>query len=1087
MRKSWVLIPALFITIFLVLGGFNSNLYAGVTGKISGVVKDAGTGEPLAGANIVIVGTTMGASTDISGRYFVINVPVGIYSVKVTMMGYTLITKTDVRVSVDVTTELNFNLSATVIEGEAVTVVAERPLIEKTLTQSKTTVGVHELDNALPVANLNEIIETAASNFKGYIRGGRKYETKTLVDGVDVSDTYFSGGTGAFGGVDVGHTYQGFRRSEMNETAMGDVASGAVQELNVFAGTFTAEYPTASAGIINIVTKTGGKSYHGKVFARGTPLDKWEHFGSNVYWMKDTQGSNVGYFDEKKLWESKGTTLGNRTAKLYTWNEGLARDQYYYDPTDSVGLGRSYQMEGNLSGPIPFLGEKGGFFLSAKYDNMRTSALPFDTDKRITGSLKLNYDLDPAMRVSLYGQLVDGGKLFNFVNWKFNPKWAYYMEGAPRYKDLAYMGYAKWTHTLSAQTFYEVQVSHNSKTTWIGYPDDNGDGYSGIDEKGDFIQFKDIPEYIKYLGGVTKTDTIKDANKNVLGTETYIDVKSLNGYMSDWYSQAGNKDVVLGADDPLRSFFYHTIDPGSGVNEAKPNFWKVDGWYRTHYPAPLYSETGRDVTTFKADFTSQINFNHQVKSGAQFRYHNVNVDQKQSELGGAGRKYPYSVMHVDISQFHPKEFAVYLQDRIEYSGMIVNIGGRIDAYDPDTRKFKNDFHPWDYIYSLSKNLQELAPSRGDKVGWKWFFSPRIGVSHPITQGMAMHYSFGKFVQYPNFASLYQDYNFTNYSASPAMETKWVDQEPMRATSYEMGLQYSPLSDIVLDGTVYYRDVENYSSINFYLTPYAGQGLYLYTSWGHADSRGIEISVEKRPSKWWAGRVNYAYSYIKAAARVGGAEESQRTSFSSKIDSVNFAELPFDRGNAINYREDNVTVRSSGIANANPLAGGFDRTHRFSGTFMFFLPYGVELSWVAEAASGFKYYPTENVDNDPYFKVSPKLRAGPWNYNINGRLTLSPVMLLEQVGALSKGALGGINVRFFAEVRNITNHENILAYNNTPFLEATDQKIFEIGRDFKPKSGDEEDPEGYRKIPHDTMGRLLYGPARQIWAGLEFSF
>lgn len=1096
MCKLWGRIPALIITIFLLMGGLGSVLNAGVTGKISGVVKDAGTGEALAGANVVIVGTTMGASTDLSGRYFILNVPVGVYAVKVTMMGYTSVTKTDVKVSVDLTSEVNFSLATTVIEGEAVTVVAERPLVEKTLTQSKTTIDVHELNHNLPVANINDIIQTAASTYKGYVRGGRKYETKTLIDGVDVSDTYFSGGTGAFGGGDVGHTYQGFRRSELDQTTMSDVPSGAIQELNVYAGTFTAEYPTASAGIINIVTKTGGKDYHGKIFARMTPLNTWEHFGDNVYWMRNDQTAlnpatgkldtlNIGYFTEKAKWLKAGTTYGKRAAELYTWNEDLARDQYYYDPKDSVGLGRSYDIEGNLSGPIPFLGDKAGFFLSAHFLNTRTSALPFDIDKRFISSLKLHYDLDPAMRLSLYGQLEDGGKLFNFVNWKFNPKWAYFMEGAPRYKDLSYVGYAKWTHTLSAKTFYEVQISHNAKNDWIGYPDDNKDGYCDINEKGDFIQFKDLDEYLRYVGGVTKTDTIRDAQGNILSIETYADLKSLTGYMGNWYAE--NKDVVLPARDPNRAFFYQTVDPASGVNEAKPNFWKVDGWYRTHYPPPLYSKTLRNVTTFKADFTSQLNFNHQLKSGLQFRYHNVDVDHKQSELGGNGRQYPYALMHVDIHKFNPKEFAFYLQDRIEYSGLIVNVGARIDGYDTDTRNFVNDFHPWSVVYYPSKTLKELEPVRGDKVGWKWYFSPRIGISHPVSNTMAMHYSFGKFIQYPNFASLYQDYNFTDYAASPSIYTKWVDQEPMRATSYEMGLQYSPFSDIVLDGTVYYRDVENYASALITLTPYAGQGLYIETSWGHADSRGIEVSVEKRPSKWWAGRVTYAYSYIKVASRMAGTEESQRLSFSSKVDSAKFAGLPLDRLNSLNYREENVTVRGSGTSNRNALAGGYDRTHRFAGTLMLYLPYGVELSAVSELTSGFKYWPTENIDNDPFFNVSPKLREGPWNFWVNTRLTLNPLNLLQDAGALSKNSLGGMNVRLFAEIRNLTNHKNILAYNNTPFMEATDQRIFEIGRDFKANTGDEEDPQGYRKIPHDTLGRLLYGPARQIWAGLEFSF
>ncbi len=140
---------------------------------------------------------------------------------------------------------MDVKLKSTVIEGESITVEALRPLVEKTLTQSKMTVDASELDNALPVADIHEIVETAASTFQGYVRGGRKYETKTIIDGVDVSDTYFSGGTGAFGSDDVGHVYQAFRRSEIDESTVGDVPTSSIQEMNVYAGTFTAEYPTA--------------------------------------------------------------------------------------------------------------------------------------------------------------------------------------------------------------------------------------------------------------------------------------------------------------------------------------------------------------------------------------------------------------------------------------------------------------------------------------------------------------------------------------------------------------------------------------------------------------------------------------------------------------------------------------------------------------------------------------------------------------------------------------------------------------------------------------------------------------------------
>ena len=64
------------------------SVMAGTTGKIAGTVRDAQTGEPLIGANVVLKGTGMGAATDMDGYFYIINVPIGEYTVEVSMIGY---------------------------------------------------------------------------------------------------------------------------------------------------------------------------------------------------------------------------------------------------------------------------------------------------------------------------------------------------------------------------------------------------------------------------------------------------------------------------------------------------------------------------------------------------------------------------------------------------------------------------------------------------------------------------------------------------------------------------------------------------------------------------------------------------------------------------------------------------------------------------------------------------------------------------------------------------------------------------------------------------------------------------------------
>ncbi len=81
----------------LTLFFFCITIYAGTTGKIAGVISDASTGEGLIGANILVEGTSLGAATDINGNYTILNLPPGVYSLKISSIGYKSVTVNDVQ------------------------------------------------------------------------------------------------------------------------------------------------------------------------------------------------------------------------------------------------------------------------------------------------------------------------------------------------------------------------------------------------------------------------------------------------------------------------------------------------------------------------------------------------------------------------------------------------------------------------------------------------------------------------------------------------------------------------------------------------------------------------------------------------------------------------------------------------------------------------------------------------------------------------------------------------------------------------------------------------------------------------------
>ena len=219
-------------------------LFAGVTGKISGFVKDQETGDPLPGVNVVIQGTMMGAASDINGFYIILNVPVGTYTLKATYIGYKAVDISNIRVHPDLTTEVNFELPPTVLEGEMVSIVAERPIINKNVTNSVKTLQAEDLKNipmrgVQTVMNLSSTVVRDNDNSDNYhVRGGRSEESVTYIDGV-LTQRLHDGRANAL-----------------------TVINNAIEETNFHAGGFNAEYGFATSGVLQTTTKSGGADYH---------------------------------------------------------------------------------------------------------------------------------------------------------------------------------------------------------------------------------------------------------------------------------------------------------------------------------------------------------------------------------------------------------------------------------------------------------------------------------------------------------------------------------------------------------------------------------------------------------------------------------------------------------------------------------------------------------------------------------------------------------------------------------------------------------------------------------------------------------
>ena len=204
------------------------------TGKVTGTVTDLVSGEPLPGVNVVIEGTTQGASTGIDGKFIIIGVRPGVYDVLASFIGFSRQRREGVQVNVDLTTTVDFQMAEEVVEGEEIVVTAEAVAVRKDLTSSEARITAETIDK-LPVTELSQVLDVQAgvTTRNGiHIRGGRSSEVVFMVDGVPVSDSY-------------------------DGSSVIQLENDGIEELQVISGTFNAEYGNAMSGIVNVVTKEG--------------------------------------------------------------------------------------------------------------------------------------------------------------------------------------------------------------------------------------------------------------------------------------------------------------------------------------------------------------------------------------------------------------------------------------------------------------------------------------------------------------------------------------------------------------------------------------------------------------------------------------------------------------------------------------------------------------------------------------------------------------------------------------------------------------------------------------------------------------
>jgi TonB-dependent receptor len=171
LRYEWI-VGSLRSTLLLAfLFGFVGALHPGVlaqgTGMIRGKIVDRSTGDVLPGANVVIVGTSFGASSGLDGAYVIYGVPAGAVKLRASYVGYSPVT-VDVTVTANATLEQVFRLSAEAIEGETVVVTAQAQGQNAAINQQ---LSSNTITNVVSSARIKELPDVNAAESIGRLPG----------------------------------------------------------------------------------------------------------------------------------------------------------------------------------------------------------------------------------------------------------------------------------------------------------------------------------------------------------------------------------------------------------------------------------------------------------------------------------------------------------------------------------------------------------------------------------------------------------------------------------------------------------------------------------------------------------------------------------------------------------------------------------------------------------------------------------------------------------------------------------------------------------------------------------------------------
>ncbi len=318
------------------------------------------------------------------------------------------------------------------------------------------------------------------------------------------------------------------------------------------------------------------------------------------------------------------------------------------------------------------------------------------------------------------------------------------------------------------------------------------------------------------------------------------------------------------------------VIPGDG-------FWDYGNPYTWHdHYVEEYS--------LKGDVTSFFDEKNKFKAGFQLQLQEMQVvDIYQPWIGTLG-------LNNDIYKVYPAIGDFYAQDNINFSGMILNFGMRLDYWFPG--KYVDDAVNNPDVVTIPNQTRQAY--KNDTFGWfgnrRWKarLSPRLGISHPVSNYQTLFFSYGHFSKWPRPQFVYAKLNPMNAQSS-FQQFGNPDLNPETTVAYELGLKTQFTPNDVLTVTAYYKDIFDYintRSVQLTSARFITKSFVTYVNSDYARSRGVEVEFKKRIGNWFNGTLSASYAIV--TGKSSSADEGALVLQGDINESVKEKYMPWDR-------------------------------------------------------------------------------------------------------------------------------------------------------------------------------------------------